>query len=243
MNPTLRIGADERRPRLLIASEVPEVVARARTIARGQGFEPVPTSHHDLASEALEDSLLLLDLRLGGAIDAGTLASLRCDIRLADLPVIALVGEKEDAGIRDALSAGADDYVRDTLLERELPFKLLFLRRAARIREDLQRREKELRTVEQAARGGLIAELAGAAAHELNQPLTAVMGYAELLEKRVDPADPILLPLRRLREEAERMASIVRRIAGITRYETMDYVAGARIVDLERSSPSQGGSR
>ena len=35
----------------------------------------------------------------------------------------------------------------------------------------------------------LIAELAGTTAHELNQPLTSVMGYSELLKKKMSPDD------------------------------------------------------
>ena len=61
-------------------------------------------------------------------------------------------------------------------------------------------------------RQAIVAELAGAAAHELNQPLTSVMGYAELLRRKLvnDPtatnaADVIF-------NEAERMAEIVRKI-------------------------------
>lgn len=84
----------------------------------------------------------------------------------------------------------------------------------------------------------VVAEVAGAAAHELNQPLTSVMGYAELLERRVPPDDALALKASRtIRREAERMADIVRRIGQLTRYETRPYVGGARIVDLDASSP------
>jgi len=79
-------------------------------------------------------------------------------------------------------------------------------------------------------------ELAGAAAHELNQPLTSVMGYAQVLQRKLDPADANLGAVKTILEEADRMAAIVRKLGGLTRYETKSYVGGAQIIDLDRSA-------
>lgn len=58
---------------------------------------------------------------------------------------------------------------------------------------------------------------AGSVAHELNQPLTAVMGALELLELRADlPADA-RVRLQRAYAQLERMARIVRELAQTTR--------------------------
>ncbi|HVO31308.1 MAG TPA: PAS domain S-box protein [bacterium] len=89
-----------------------------------------------------------------------------------------------------------------------------------------------IQTEKQAA----VAELAGSAAHELNQPLTAIMGYAELMLKKMTPEDPNRRFVQTLYEEAERMAAVVKKIGRITRYESKSYVGGTRIVDLDKSS-------
>ncbi len=104
----------------------------------------------------------------------------------------------------------------------------------------MERRLKEaqnalIQTEKQAA----IAELAGSAAHELNQPLTAVMGYAELLQRKLKtlpPEDPLHKIVATIYQEAERMAAVVKKIGRITRYESKSYVGGTRIVDLDKSS-------
>ncbi len=79
-------------------------------------------------------------------------------------------------------------------------------------------------------------ELAGAAAHELNQPLTSVMGYAQMLVRKLTPGDPHLRIVETILNEAERMAAIVRQLGSLTRYETKSYVGGAQIIDLDRSA-------
>ncbi|MFO0674357.1 MAG: histidine kinase dimerization/phospho-acceptor domain-containing protein [Polyangiaceae bacterium] len=81
-----------------------------------------------------------------------------------------------------------------------------------------------------------MAELAGAAAHELNQPLTSVMGYAELLRRKLDVESPGFAAAEVIFKEAERMAEIVRKIGKITKYETKSYVGQARILDLDKAS-------
>jgi PAS domain S-box-containing protein len=109
------------------------------------------------------------------------------------------------------------------------------LREKMRMEQRLAQAQEQLLTQERQA---IVAELAGAAAHELNQPLTSVMGYAELLKRRLDPSTAPYSAAEIIFNEAERMAEIVRKIGKITRYETKSYVGRARILDLDRSAPS-----
>lgn len=107
------------------------------------------------------------------------------------------------------------------------------LREHLRVEFRVTEAEEELRVREKEA---LIHELAGAAAHELNQPLTSVLGYAALIQKRAFDRPAIHSATGVIIHEAERMAAIVRKIGKITRYETKSYVGAARILDLDRSS-------
>ncbi|WP_234022941.1 PAS domain S-box protein [Sorangium cellulosum] len=107
------------------------------------------------------------------------------------------------------------------------------LRERMRMEARLTEAQEELRAREKQA---IVAELAGAAAHELNQPLTSVLGYADLICRRVDDASPIKGAAATILSEAERMAEIVRKIGKITRYETKSYVGAAKIIDLDLAS-------
>jgi PAS domain S-box-containing protein len=111
------------------------------------------------------------------------------------------------------------------------------IREKLRIAAELERAQEELRAREKHA---LVAELAGAAAHELNQPLTSVIGYSELLGRHLERDPELLRAVRIISSEAQRMAELVRRIGSITKYETKSYVGQAKILDLERASDEEG---
>ena len=90
--------------------------------------------------------------------------------------------------------------------------------------------------LEASEKNAVIVALAGTAAHELNQPLTSVMGYAELLKRKLKEDDSAWRPVDIIYREAERMAEIVRKIGRITRYETKAYVGAQQILDLDKAS-------
>ncbi len=109
------------------------------------------------------------------------------------------------------------------------------LRARLQIEERLRATQRDLAEKEQKA---FIAELAGATAHELNQPLTAVMGYAEMLEKALE-SSPYRRATTAIVRETERMAEIVRKIGKLTKYESKAYVGDTKIIDIERSIDSE----
>lgn len=115
------------------------------------------------------------------------------------------------------------------------------LRDRLKIEQRLSDAQEELLKTEKAR---VAADLAGMAAHELNQPLTSVLGYAEMLRHRVDEDDQ---KVRRcvdiIYSQAERMAEIVRKIGRITKYETKHYGARTTMMDLERASAPDEGLR
>jgi PAS domain S-box-containing protein len=110
------------------------------------------------------------------------------------------------------------------------------LREKMRMEQKLAQAQEQILAQE---RQSIVAELAGAAAHELNQPLTSVMGYAELLKRRLEPDTAAFAAAGVIFNEAERMAEIVRKIGKITKYETKSYVGRARILDLDKASEGE----
>ena len=78
-------------------------------------------------------------------------------------------------------------------------------------------------------------EMAGAVCHELNQPLMAITGYAELIAMKLDKEDPLNEDVRKLAEQVARLGRITRKLMKITKYETKEYL-DTKIIDIDKSS-------
>lgn len=77
--------------------------------------------------------------------------------------------------------------------------------------------------------------LAGAVCHDLNQPLMAISGYAELLLMNCAQDAPHFSKLKKLAAQVERVGDITRKLMHVTRYETKAYM-DRQIIDIEKAS-------
>lgn len=84
----------------------------------------------------------------------------------------------------------------------------------------------------------ILAELAGAVAHELFQPLTAISINIELLMEAMAPEDPGMKYMQDILAEIERMVEVVGKLGQISCYETKPYLGKTKILDLEKSVES-----
>ena len=111
------------------------------------------------------------------------------------------------------------------------------LRERLKMEEKLAQVQRRLQSTERQA---VAVELAGTAAHELNQPLTSILGYAEMLRRRIPENDANRKSVDVICREVERMAGIVRKIGQITAYQTKPYVGGSQILDLDSAGEERG---
>jgi PAS domain S-box-containing protein len=147
--------------------------------------------------------------------------------RQADFRIV----QKDEADRVIAVSAGSMFgeeglmllTMRDVTAERMLEQRLI------------EARERLIQGEKQAA----MAELAGAAAHELNQPLTSVMTSLAMLRRLDRDELKRIHVIDTMEQESERMALIIRRLTQITSYTTKNYVGTAKIIDLDIASPEK----
>jgi len=127
------------------------------------------------------------------------------------------------------LDAGADDYVSKPTTPENLRARLEIA--ARRIAQAEARRAAEAELARARWLAG-IGETTIALEHEINNPLSALLGHAELLlmdrELTVGQRDELQL----VREQAARIADVVRRLAKLKNPSSVEYSSGARMIDL-----------
>jgi DNA-binding response OmpR family regulator len=131
------------------------------------------------------------------------------------------------------LDAGADEYVTKPSSPENLRARLQIA--ARRIALDGARRAAEAELARARWLAG-IGETTIALEHEINNPLSALLGHAELLLMEGGLTADQREQLHIIREQAARIADVVRRLARLKNPQSVEYMSGARMIDLSRGT-------
>ena len=107
------------------------------------------------------------------------------------------------------------------------------------IHDITERKQNEADRLQRVKLEGVL-EMAGAACHEVGQPLQSLMALAYWQKQHTDPEDPSRECVDNILSEVTRLGEMVNRIMRITRYEPREYLQGLTIVDIEKSSSPAG---
>ena len=148
-----------------------------------------------------------------------------------DLPFIIVSGRLGEEAAVESVRAGATDYVLKQRLSRLGPsVRRALAESEERIRRRsaetaLQQSEAQLR---QAQKMEAIGILAGGIAHDFNNLLTAIMGYSQLLQKKLETKPELARNVDEILKAGERAASLTRQLLAFSRQQVLQ----PRILDL-----------
>jgi two-component system, cell cycle sensor histidine kinase and response regulator CckA len=202
------------------------VRAQLETALVPMSMERVATATAAMASlHQRQFDAVLLDL---GLPDSAGLATVDRVLATGDdvLPLIVLTSTDDDAMAVMAVQRGAQDYLVKSRTDSELLQRSIrYACERAEWRRDVIRRDAELR---QAHKMEAVGRLAGGVAHDFNNVLTAIFGYADLLLDQFSADDPRRADVQEIRSAAERAASLTRQLLAFSRKQMIE----PRILDL-----------
>jgi signal transduction histidine kinase len=165
--------------------------------------------------------VLLADLALPDAQGLDTVRGLRAVYR--EVPLVVLTGLHDEQAGLEAVREGAQDYlVKGDLSGRALVRALRHALERQRTQEELRQSEERLR---QAQKMETVGRLAGGVAHDINNMMTVVTGFSELLLGRLGAAEGDLREgLEHIKQAGERTARVTRQLLAFSRKQILQLV-------------------
>jgi two-component system cell cycle response regulator len=93
---------------------------------------------------------------------------------------------------------------------------------------------KQQRAIIEEERLKVLLQMAGATAHELNQPLMALLGNIELMTWEKDDSEKLVNRAKKIEKAGKRIADMVKKIQTIRHYELKPYAGDSHLLEFDR---------
>lgn len=152
------------------------------------------------------------------------------------VPVLMLTARDSVKDKVDALDGGADDYLTKPFHFQELQARVKALLRVRDLNLHLVSKNEELHRMQEMLiekeRELLVNQLAGTAAHQLGQPLSAIMLNCHLIES-LPASDPrYKAALEAVKQDTKRMAALIEKLKSLDPKNKETYYQGTEILGL-----------
>ncbi|MCG8565658.1 MAG: diguanylate cyclase [Desulfobacterales bacterium] len=237
------------RPKILIVDDRPENLYSLEVILKRPGLEIISASSGNQALRELlnhEFALILLDVQMPEMDGFETAELIRCNDKTRYIPIIFITANsKEETQVFKGYESGAVDYIFKPLVPEILRNKVeifLELYTQRKIIQDqnqsLNRANKQIlkhqKHLIEEERVKVVLEMAGAAAHELSQPLMILLGNVDLLMMDAREKGYDTKALDQIKYAGDRLSDIVRRIQKMDHQETVSKENQTQALKLTR---------
>ena len=225
--------------KILVIDDNQDNLALIEGILEAEGYE-VSCAKDSMAgfeiAKEMQPDCVILDIQMPGCDGFEICQRLKREARTKDSPVLFLSAKylDEESVVR-GLDIGGQDYLLKPFNCAELIARVRVLVRIKKTDDTLRKAYDELRIAQDALlssqRLETVRQVVATLTHELNQPLTAVVGNAEILQ--LDLRDPEQIEsVGVIVREASRMSNIVQKLADATRLEVVAYVPGLSMLSI-----------
>jgi DNA-binding response OmpR family regulator len=196
------------------------------------GYEPVTAADGAVAWALFQEQrfpLAVVDIEMPGMDGFELCARIRGVDPTRETFILVLTGRDTHDDLGAVLDAGADDYMSKPATPNNLRARLVIAQQ--RMDHESQRRAAEAALSKARWMAG-IGETTIALQHEINNPLSALLGHAELMMLDEQDGREPNEHVRVIHEQARRIADVVKRLGKLREPRTVEYVKGSRMIDL-----------
>lgn len=185
---------------------------------------------------ALQPEIVILDWSLPGIDGLEVCRRIRAHATSGETFVLMVTARESGDELNVALESGVDDYITKPVTPSHLRARLQIAEQGLRLRAARRAAEEALSHSRWLAG---IGETTLALQHELNNPLFALLGHAELFAADPSASERQRADIEVILEQARRVASVVRRLALLKEPRSVPYIADALMLDLSDEIASE----
>jgi CheY-like chemotaxis protein len=197
------------------------------------GYEVVTAMNAEEAEQIITEDgieIVICDFAMPGANGLELCRRLRSRPETRSVYFIMFTGYGKNDEKIYALKEGVDDYITKSFDPAELIARVHVAQRIVELQHQVVRLE----------RGQAYTELITTLAHEINNPLTGLLGFLELAKiklKRLPVSESeiekVVQMLERTHEQGKRIGTVVEKLMGMKDYKTKTYLETVRLIDLD----------
>jgi two-component system cell cycle response regulator len=186
-----------------------------------------------------EFSLLLLDVQMPGMDGFETAQLMKKAEKTRSIPIIFVTAiSKERKHVFKGYEAGAVDYLFKPLdpdiLKSKVSVFLDLHKQKQALKAANQKILEQQKSVIEEERLKVLLQMAGATSHELNQPLTALLGSIEIMRVKEEIPESLSDHINRIDTAGRRIAEIVKKMSAIRQAESKPYPGGRAIINPDQ---------
>jgi len=218
-------------PKALVVDDEPDMRWLLANVLQDQGFQVVTAEDGPAALEQIArepPDVVLLDLKMPGLDGIQVLEHAKALDPHVLVVMVTAYGDLPSAV--QAMRLGAYDYLTKPFENDKIVFA---------IRRALEKRELEAARVK-AAKVATLLEAVRALQHEINNPLTVILGHAQLERELREPKAAQRLNV--IIESCERIARVIQRLSSIVEPVAIFQPGVGPMLDLENSGNTREGS-
>lgn len=246
---------ESKKIKILLVDDRPENLLALENILENPDFDIIKaTSGNEALGLMLEYefAIVLLDVQMPEMDGFETAELMRGNERTKQTPIIFVTAINfEQKYVFKGYESGAVDYLFkpfDPYILKSKVKVFIQLYKQKRVLEittnDLKKAVGELKKANQKIleqqkslideeRHKVLLQMAGATAHELNQPLMTLLGYIDLMKIYKDDSEKLIQHTDKIREAGLNISDIVKKIQNIRNYETKPYLGKTSIIKID----------
>lgn len=228
------IADDDADTRSIVASAVQ--MLGAQTVEAADGQQALKLYNQ------LEIDLVILDVMMPILNGNQVCAQIKSSAMGPYVPVLMLTARDSIKDKVDALEGGADDYLTKPFHYQELQARIKALLRVRELNLQLRATNEQLTVMQEKVisqeRQLVLTQLAGTAAHQLGQPLSAIMLNCHLIETLPPEDERCKRALQAIKSDAKRMAELIQKLRSADASKKEAYHGNNHIIEIDPGKKS-----